>query len=131
MKLERPCPKLERYVTFDKSVLFHDTGNNGKQCLFYSTTIYWKLTSARDFVRVNDWFSIETSNPPFIPLGDQFRNKNYLLSILRSETISKPNFIQIGSAILPWRGNKQTDTVTFAFIIVCIHQHTTILQFTW
>ena len=50
------------------------------------------------------------------PLGDNFRVKNYPMSFRWSQTISIPNFIQIGSPISACRSSGQTDGQSYFYI---------------
>ena len=42
-----------------------------------------------------------------------FWDKHYIMPFLWSQTIFKPNFIQIVAAVLAWRGNIQTDRQSY------------------
>ena len=89
------------------------TRNSGTKGSRYS--FVYRPASARNFICVNDRFPMQTSIPLFTLLGGDFRDKNYSMSFLRSQTIFIPNFIQIGSAVLLWRGNRRTNGVTFDY----------------
>ena len=69
---------------------------------------YGKLASVRDFVYEIDRLLIQTFRRLFTPLRSNFRNTNYFIAFLKSQTISVP-FIQIGSTLLARRDNRPTE----------------------
>ena len=69
----------------------------------------------RDFVCINYEFLIPTTTPVFTPLEHNFRDKNYPIPFLGSRTISVPNFIKIGSAVL-------TDRQIISLYINCYYE---------